>query len=98
MMVANSSNLIITVRPANQRAGPPPPDPAPRSDLPSSEHDEDRYLYTYLLHKLKVPKDKEEIWKDCIILLTITRSWIILTKITIKVEYFIYPAKIIQIN
>ncbi|XP_026745779.1 partitioning defective protein 6-like [Trichoplusia ni] len=43
MMVANSSNLIITVRPANQRAGPPPPDPAPRSDLPSSEHDEDRF-------------------------------------------------------
>ncbi|CAH0596897.1 unnamed protein product [Chrysodeixis includens] len=43
MMVANSSNLIITVRPANQRAGPPPAEPAPRSDLPSSEHDEDRF-------------------------------------------------------
>ncbi|XP_041972783.1 partitioning defective protein 6 [Aricia agestis] len=38
MMVANSSNLIITVRPANQRAGPPPPEPA----RPPSDTDEDR--------------------------------------------------------
>ncbi|CAH2249214.1 partitioning defective protein 6 [Pararge aegeria] len=44
MMVANSSNLIITVRPANQRAGPPPPDPRdPRASQPPSETDEDRF-------------------------------------------------------
>ncbi|KAI8432898.1 hypothetical protein MSG28_013819 [Choristoneura fumiferana] len=42
MMVANSSNLIITVRPANQRAGPPPVDAA-RNSQPSSEPDEDRF-------------------------------------------------------
>ncbi|KAL0812080.1 hypothetical protein ABMA28_009466 [Loxostege sticticalis] len=42
MMVANSSNLIITVRPANQRA-PPPPDTASRHSQPSSEPDEDRF-------------------------------------------------------
>ncbi|XP_052740470.1 partitioning defective 6 homolog beta [Bicyclus anynana] len=41
MMVANSSNLIITVRPANQRAGPPPPDP--RASQPPSETDDDRF-------------------------------------------------------
>ncbi|XP_063542626.1 partitioning defective protein 6 [Cydia strobilella] len=40
MMVANSSNLIITVRPANQRAGPPPP---PSASQPSSEPDDDRF-------------------------------------------------------
>ncbi|XP_048484236.1 partitioning defective protein 6 isoform X3 [Plutella xylostella] len=38
MMVANSSNLIITVRPANQRA---PPAPEPARSLPASEHDDD---------------------------------------------------------
>ncbi|XP_063369713.1 partitioning defective protein 6 [Cydia amplana] len=38
MMVANSSNLIITVRPANQRAAPPP-----ASSQPSSEPDDDRF-------------------------------------------------------
>ncbi|CAH2097841.1 unnamed protein product [Euphydryas editha] len=41
MMVANSSNLIITVRPANQRAGPAPPDA--RASQPPSEPDEDRF-------------------------------------------------------
>ncbi|CAH2057380.1 unnamed protein product, partial [Iphiclides podalirius] len=43
MMVANSSNLIITVRPANQRAGPAPPEAASRHSQPSSEHDDDRF-------------------------------------------------------
>ncbi|XP_072947918.1 partitioning defective protein 6 [Epargyreus clarus] len=51
MMVANSSNLIITVRPANQRApdparGPPsdrPPSDRPPSDRPPSEADDDRF-------------------------------------------------------
>ncbi|XP_013170724.1 PREDICTED: partitioning defective 6 homolog beta [Papilio xuthus] len=43
MMVANSSNLIITVRPANQRAGPPPPETVSRHSQPSSEPDDDRF-------------------------------------------------------
>ncbi|PZC77624.1 partitioning defective protein 6 [Helicoverpa armigera] len=43
MMVANSSNLIITVRPANQRAGPPPAETASRHSQPNSEPDEDRF-------------------------------------------------------
>ncbi|KAL4716503.1 hypothetical protein ACJJTC_015931 [Scirpophaga incertulas] len=44
MMVANSSNLIITVRPANQRAPAlVAPDNASRHSHPSSEHDEDRF-------------------------------------------------------
>ncbi|OWR55488.1 par-6 gamma [Danaus plexippus plexippus] len=40
MMVANSSNLIITVRPANQRAGPPPADTRVH---PPSETEDDRF-------------------------------------------------------
>ncbi|GBP20891.1 Partitioning defective protein 6 [Eumeta japonica] len=50
MMVANSSNLIITVRPANQRAvlgstpPPPPPEVVSHHSQPSSgEPDEDRF-------------------------------------------------------
>ncbi|XP_049880175.1 partitioning defective protein 6 [Pectinophora gossypiella] len=43
MMVANSSNLIITVRPANQRAAPPPTETLSRTSQPSSDHDEDRF-------------------------------------------------------
>ncbi|XP_026332775.1 partitioning defective protein 6 isoform X1 [Hyposmocoma kahamanoa] len=44
MMVANSSNLIITVRPANQRAPPPEtPRASTATDPPHSEPDEDRF-------------------------------------------------------
>ncbi|KAI5641281.1 PB1 domain-containing protein [Phthorimaea operculella] len=47
MMVANSSNLIITVRPANQRLGAPPPPAAPdtasRGSHHDSEHDNDAF-------------------------------------------------------
>lgn len=44
MMVANSSNLIITVRPANQRAGPPPAAASATSaSQHSSEPDDDRF-------------------------------------------------------
>ncbi|KAJ0171565.1 hypothetical protein K1T71_013115 [Dendrolimus kikuchii] len=42
MMVANSSNLIITVRPANQRT-PLPVDTGSRNSHPPSEPDEDRF-------------------------------------------------------
>ncbi|CAH0403070.1 unnamed protein product [Chilo suppressalis] len=41
MMVANSSNLIITVRPANQRTQ--APDTTSRHSQPNSEPDEDRF-------------------------------------------------------